>query len=341
VTDVFILGAGFSRAVSERMPLLAELPALLQSRVWNGATWPARLYQLGDLEQLLTYLGQEQPWLSQAENLGNRAEFLRLSAQLSRIVAEQQNDAYTRGDGLEWFVQLVDRWDADRTPVISFNYDTLVEKVYFAQGGDSRGMRHPTQLYGGDMQSLDPQNDIGVDRSRESFRLLKLHGSLNWYYSGAPSYFGEPILYAPLGLSWSKLDDIDRWEKLGRGKVPLVVPPTADKSPFFANELVRSQWQQAAFELKFASRIFVLGYSLPETDLLTRFMLSSVSTGTPVHIVNKLPHAESLSDDEIRAQFLSRYRRVFHDVHMETDFVKVETEVVPEFARAYNAGTVR
>ena len=47
--------------------------------------------------------------------------------------------------------------------------------------------------------------------------------------------------------------------------------------PYFANETLNTQWSAAASSLSNATDIFFLGYSLPETDQMVRFMLSGLS----------------------------------------------------------------
>ena len=58
-------------------------------------------------------------------------------------------------------------------------------------------------------------------------------------------------------------------------KVPLVVPPTSGKTGFYK-------------ALQEADRIFIVGYSLPPTDLLTRFLLQAGSRpGSTIVAVNR------------------------------------------------------
>jgi len=88
---------------------------------------------------------------------------------------------------------------------------------------------------------------IWLRRPLTRFRLLKLHGSLNWYWnpgdeSGAsvarrdlPGVYGTPLHYT---------DDDRRRQLPGRG--PLIVPPSATKSLYYRNPITREMWQQAA-----------------------------------------------------------------------------------------------
>lgn len=98
------------------MPLLRDLyPATLAYRLAHGqhvglgtgrdkdADSP-RVVE--DLELLLSFLAQEQPWLTEAENFRNRAEFLEVSRAIAAIILDSQNSAL-RADMPQWLADLV------------------------------------------------------------------------------------------------------------------------------------------------------------------------------------------------------------------------------------------
>jgi len=53
---------------------------------------------------------------------------------------------------------------------------------------------------------------------------------------------------------------------------PFIVPPTWNKTAF--HEQIDPVWKRAALELKDAEKIFVLGYSLPSTDLFFNYLFA-------------------------------------------------------------------
>ena len=61
------------------------------------------------------------------------------------------------------------------------------------------------------------------------------------------------------------------------GGPPLLVPPTWNKGGY--RGVLASVWQQAANELSEAQRIFVVGYSLPETDSFFRYLYALGTLG--------------------------------------------------------------
>jgi hypothetical protein len=86
-----------------------------------------------------------------------------------------------------------------------------------------------------------------------TFPLVKLHGSVNWFYSGVNTFAGDPVYYEDADLALKndpRRDD---------GLVPMIMPPIADKSLNFQNTTARTQWASAADWLRAAPRIFVLG----------------------------------------------------------------------------------
>src|SRR5580692_6340065 len=90
---VLVLGAGFSRSVSSRMPLTDELGnqavELLKA---EGRYDASRLVFGGELtfESWLSLLSEDQPQLSEAENRENAALFARLRDAVARVLIEAQ-----------------------------------------------------------------------------------------------------------------------------------------------------------------------------------------------------------------------------------------------------------
>jgi hypothetical protein len=172
---------------------------------------------------------------------------------------------------------LVARWHEDHASVITFNYDTLVEaaftevvRVYSSPGNEKDNYVWPSQVFRAPLTPIGARaGNVLTAPSIPTFRLLKLHGSRAWLYSGRDSFFGEVIYDATAFQGWAGKDTHERpW--LLEDKVPLVVPPTSGKTGFFDNETVRHQWRLAHEALQEADRIFIVGYSLPRVSGLCR-----------------------------------------------------------------------
>lgn len=151
--DAFILGAGFSRAISEEMPLLAELGEQVLNLL--GPNAPEVLPNLppADFENWLSFLAEDDPWLREDERLGNRSVFLQISRLLCDLISARESA--TRQDAPpDWLRMLVARWHEDEAAVITFNYDTLVEaaftetvRVYSRPNSENKNYVYPSQVF--------------------------------------------------------------------------------------------------------------------------------------------------------------------------------------------------
>ena len=139
----------------------------------------------------LSFLAEDQPWNTEAENLRHRSVFLKSSARLRDVILDARN----RGVGSPpplWLPRLVALWHATRCTVISLNYDTLVEKALTdlqEPGKRWAGAAYPIALplIGSRTHTLySPPN-------QDTFQLTKLHGSVNWCYSGFSHLLREQI----------------------------------------------------------------------------------------------------------------------------------------------------
>jgi hypothetical protein len=125
--DVFLVGAGFSKAVSHEMPTLRELSkAVTLPRAVGSAPSEA---QETDFESALTFLAQDQPWLTPGENLKNRASFLEASRRIANLLSERQARALNASPP-PWLLKLVRWWMDTACTVITTNYDVLIERAY-------------------------------------------------------------------------------------------------------------------------------------------------------------------------------------------------------------------
>ena len=288
MSDVYLLGAGFSKAISDEMPLLSELSGQIKKR---GLDFQSPLTTLGDnLEVWLSYLSQPHPWLRESVNLKNQAMALEITEHIKEVLNEKERLAMGK-DCPSWLQKLTKIWHETRAGVISLNYDTLVERAAgrIGTGGNehlSSGQLYPVQL------TLSTRRDGMVFGASEvkTFTLYKLHGSTNWYYSGAAESTGEVIYYTDFGPWGEDYSEEQHQRDAVSDKVPLIVPPTTEKVRFFQHESLKRVWTRAVISLSEAKTIFVIGYSLPMTDLAVRLFLHEGSRGNgekkDLYIVN-------------------------------------------------------
>ena len=154
-----------------------------------------------------------------------------------------------------------------RDSIITFNYDLQVDHA-LADVGLFVDYRLGTSF-------KDRRDDSR--RSKPKATLLKLHGSANWarcsnrdctykaIYPEHPKLAGKGESYL---RSWGNC------HKCKKGHlVPLIVPPTWNKSLYWTE--VASIWSRAVGEIREASRIFIIGYSMPETDVAFKYLLAA------------------------------------------------------------------
>jgi len=144
--------------------------------------------------------------------------------------------------------------------LITFNYDTVIEEamptkatLWTPRGGywvDATGMTHDWTKKWFSSRKLDSSQKAQI-------KLLKLHGSLNWE------------LYATAKVRLKHRPYVVRARK---GKPvsdsAAIVPPgwhkRVDRNPYNA------LWHEARLQLEKCATLVVVGYSLPETDLIAK-----------------------------------------------------------------------
>lgn len=305
MSDVFILGAGFSKAVSEEMPITSELGKLVIDRYKYKESIDPKILEIlqedagQGFEKALAYLAQDKPWLPEAENLRHKALYLDFSNVIRALFHEMMRSpmVWRSNQPPLWLEALITHWHDDRSTVITLNYDTLIERI--AGGGpywQKRASSIPTgHLYPIPLapahQRVEPSPipAAAAESETQTFKLYKLHGSTNWLYSGRSDFYGEQLYYVPCkgGIDGpfdalaGRDAEVDDWNLLS-DKVPLIMPPALDKSAFFQHESLRSMWFRAGEAIRRASRVICIGYSLPISDLTMVQFLKNSAPSTPI-----------------------------------------------------------
>ncbi|WP_405813835.1 SIR2 family protein [Streptomyces sp. NBC_01390] len=310
---VFILGAGFSKAINPLMPTLYQLTdSVKEAFHGRGIDISDDLAGFGnDLERWLSSLADPGPWLTVAEKMRNRAQFIEVSDDIAQsITALELRVAHNAAPS--WLGPLVQYWDRTESTVITFNYDRLVELAYL-QSADKQD-KWPGELYSIPVTpaALRVSAVVGGDR-RPTLKLLKLHGSVSWWYSGPEGGEFDVIYEASWHGSFNE-GISNMWEEVETyvsDKLPLLIPPAATKTPFYSNRLLATQWQIAAQALREAEELVIMGYSAPPTDLAVTNLISSNFRGEaiiPVDISDTvLARASNLVNRNISTQIITDF----------------------------------
>ena len=306
--DVFILGAGFSKAINSEMPTMKELTSEVNEKIkYSELTLPPPLKNPdneeleleNNIELWMTYLSQSQPWLDESYNQSNKAISTRIRRYIRDIIDDYTKNVMNPSSPSdnessmpEWLKSLIGYWHNSKASVITLNYDTLVERSTIAlkhldttyDSGISLGNIYPPYF----SRIMSRHQSLVGHNSLKTYKYLKLHGSVNWHYSGTENFYGETIFYSSVS-PWGPRNDHER-ESLqsAKDKQPLIIPPVSEKTIYFNNESIRGLWREASEDLQGATRVIVIGYSLPISDLGMQFFLkhSLPIVGTSWYIVD-------------------------------------------------------
>jgi hypothetical protein len=154
--------------------------------------------------------------------------------------------------------------------ILTFNYDLAADLM--AQKFDL-----------GPDYSLPNSTSYG---SKKVLKLLKLHGSINWGvtkdHERVRPYNLKDFLGTKGFTSMSKTilnvgTEMKNFERVKYHEEPVIIPPTWNKSNIHPD--MNAVWQQAALELEHAENLFVIGFSLPETDIFFRHLYALGTIG--------------------------------------------------------------
>ena len=304
-SPVYLLGAGFSRAISENMPLLDDLgqtlaAALAEDRILHGLLNQAETDAIedgrvpfGNVEAWLTSLAADQPFLSASRNLQRRALYVELSSLIAWQVSDRQRLA-GRQPWPRWFEGLLACWQEHKSDVLTLNYDTIIESVSMTLKlrGSGDGLPWPNDIVGS-FPPAPPQQGGWSEETMTSFSLHKLHGSTNWFGRSGSSDMLSIVRFDLLVPEWGAEErPLSRAMSALRDSMQvMLLPPVADKSELCRNATMAVIWQRALDALKRANRLIVFGYSVPPTDAsILALLATGVRRDVRVTIVDPSPH---------------------------------------------------
>ena len=337
MSDTFLLGAGFSKAICKTMPTMKELYEFLEPLIStaDGFTRAAYDYASGNVETLLSYYAIPSPHDDSAELLRKQRVTALLEIGIGGLLQERERAGAELGLNPRGSM-LVSKWHEQRSHVLTTNYDTLVERIAAEQKYPTASGRedklHYTDLYPIPVSSALSRDGGMVVGSNypDTFTLYKLHGSTTWYKSTSETNF-DPIY----GLSHEQFDN-PRNQKFISDKRRFIVPPVYDKSSLLNHESIRNLWWQAKNNaLRQADNLYIIGYSLPETDAAMHILLwEGTRTDTPGKNGRKSLHVVDV--DKTVGQRYAGKLGIYYDVD---DFYAGSPDAFDTFVDEYVKGT--
>ena len=330
MNDVFILGAGFSKALYHKMPTMEELSSAVRTNLKAiRVPMPDALEKLGNnIELWMTYLSHAQPWIKPYENDLNKGFAGLLRDQIKRII-EAKTEAAARSSLPHWLIDLIKSWHRRRATIITLNYDTLVERASRdLQITDKIKGVHPSQMYPPYFANILARSGVAVWGGADitTFSYLKLHGSTNWYYSGRDNFYGETIFFGDVAPFCSDSLSLEE-ESVSmpyEDKQALIIPPVTEKTTYFNSETIRGLWHRAGVALSNATQVFVIGYSLPDSDVGMRLFLTGnqPTARTPFYVI------------DTNAEVTKRYESILPKMQIREEFAR-DQNPVEEFSKQY------
>ena len=267
--DTFLLGAGFSKAVWPKMPTMHELFKRLKPLIEqvDGFSKEAYDYASGNVETLLSYYAIPSPCDDHIEVLRKRRVTELLEQKIGSVLQCEEKTVALDAPGTKLGQKLADKWMDQQSHVLTANYDTLVERLAGALDDTQVSGLYPIPVV--PSPAIGGHNPYGTITYSRALTLYKLHGSVSWYKPHGESN-SDPIYgYCDFGIGPDSSP-----EKLLGDKRRFIAPPVHDKSTLLSHESMRNLWRQAKNNaLAPADNLYVIGYSLPETDMAMRALL--------------------------------------------------------------------
>jgi len=319
---VFVLGAGFTKAFVPDAPLLIddyggrdllrELETL--PRAHKILQNELRLSSRGliNLERIMTRLYSRLPYDAESE-VSN--EFGLLLARLTEAFQERLSAAKKQVVHAEDLKALASVCGHQSISCITFNYDDVFDEALYQA---KRNVSLTSVSLSPRAWNLDrgygffcrsSVTILGanpyIDVFPPTILLLKLHGSINWRVAlgSRPPHRTENLVHHE---SWSR-SPVHPYPSLQDAEAhlepsPIVVPPVLAKDSLLREPFVRVVWARARELLSAAHMVVFVGYSLPLTDIASRYLFSeAISLDARVEVVN---YARKPKEEEaIRASY--------------------------------------
>lgn len=153
-----------------------------------------------------------------------------------------------------WLSAVAAQMRSENAQIISFNWDLILDDLLF---GDSLSA-----------------SSYGLSKPTSGPRLLKPHGSLNWYEQATGRHLKADKTFPLFGTGDDAVLAFKpyRAPKSSRRRyMPLIVPPVLNKD--FTDPLFQPLWREAVAVLSTAAEVKFLGFSLADADFHARFIL--------------------------------------------------------------------
>ena len=267
---IYILGSGFSKSASGKMPAMKQLTSMLKEEKNRG-----KYDSLIDYVNLLRERSNDCEELTSIESISslvlgksvfyNTTEtlyFEYIKNQLHNWLFEAINISAPEIDQdkkviVSDFIRKISLEDGTEgnTLVITFNYDLLIERLIHGMMADEICIDYIVKLNRySDLDKCSVLNNIS------RFRYLKLHGSFNWFRSPGGINYNLNNIYLV------EDSDIER-ELIHYNDIPVFIPMTTSKMIYKHGSFYNALWNIGERYLDLCDEINFIGYGFPVTDI--------------------------------------------------------------------------
>lgn len=197
-----------------------------------------------------------------------------------------------------------------KNTIITFNYDTLLEESL-----EEISVPYNLGILDTDISIEHNSSNLICKKSLTGLSILKLHGSMNWALSYQPhedfQNRGSSDKTYPHIRIYNTATDLFRDDAHLYDQL-ILEPPTWNKGA--SGPILQLLWNKSIDALRTATRIFIVGYSIPETDMHFKYLMAS---GLSDNIsLEEIIIANPAFADEKESDFLrTRVFRIFREEH--------------------------
>lgn len=321
--EVFILGAGFTKAFLPAAPLMVddydgeELASKFKqfSHASRLLDWERNSNEKGriNIERLMTRLEGRMPY-----DFDQRAneELDMLLVELKRSFIQRIQLAGKNGGNIEELQGIAKHCVSNSITCITFNYDDVFDEALWKVAGrmtpTSEPYWNPDGGYGFFCRpSLCAVEDTSVQMDiKPAMLLLKLHGSINWYPRRGclQPYSVDAIMHHEVWYDAKHYEGIQEAISMHIEPEPFLVPPVLIKSAIVEQPILRLLWNLAYKELLSAQKVTFIGYSCPLTDIAVRTLFEESLQLPPKDNIFVVNLASSRLEQR---KIINRYRDLF------------------------------
>lgn len=270
IDRIFILGSGFSKSFSQKMPTIKDLTVRLfklkNPEYKNLTHFVQHLYKVSNnlpdfkhIENITSIIFSKQIFKDFEEEMDYEILKFELIKFIYNEIKHPKLDA-AKADTLYDFLKYCSYQPPQKEAkqlIITFNYDLIIEDII--KNKIKNGEKPVEVKYGLKFEKYESRDFTSESREKSFIEILKLHGSFNWFRAKGSDTNDIRNIYL--------LDDEENMYSIHKNDIPTYIPMAHIKGLFLNGTLYSTLWARAIDSLNRAKEIFFIGYGFPQTDL--------------------------------------------------------------------------